>query len=91
MSNKPAEGDQSATKALLEEVGVLRQIANCLAVIAMSSRSARNLTDTKRMDILRKLGFDNINIAAILQSSPGSVSAQLSKVKTRKKRKPKAR
>lgn len=59
----------------------LKQIANCLAYLVIQTDDFKNRQKGDLMVVLDKFGFDNDAIAAILDSTPGGVSARLSQLK----------
>ena len=55
----------------------LQQIANCLAILMLSSPDLKDRTDAQKIVQLGRLGFDRHDIAAILDTTPGTVSVRL--------------
>lgn len=63
-----------------EQFEVLSKKVNAIiALLAMDKLGNKSKTDS--MLFLSQLGLDNSTIASMLDSTPGSVSAQISKVK----------
>ena len=56
----------------------LRQIANCLGYMALQMSEVKDKADTERIPFLNRLGYHRNEIAAILDTTPGTVSKQLS-------------
>jgi CRP-like cAMP-binding protein len=75
-------------KSLEQLTATTQQIAHCLAVLTIRFSDYRRKPKSECIPFLRDLGFDRNAIAAILGSTPDSVSVQLSKLKASKKGKP---
>lgn len=56
----------------------LRQIANTLAYFAAQSESMKNRKNTEKIPLLHRLGFDQAEIASILDTTIGTVRKELS-------------
>ena len=59
----------------------LRRISLCLGVLALRLSHHRFKKDVDRISFLSKLGFDRHEIAAILDTTPLSVSVAMTKLK----------
>jgi DNA-directed RNA polymerase specialized sigma24 family protein len=77
MPQKIAEAQQKpeTNDALIAS---LDRIARSLAVLAVYSSPYKDKPDTKRIPFLAALGFEKGDIAAILDTTPGTVQKQLS-------------
>jgi len=65
----------------------LGTIANCLAYLIVRSAELKDKTDNDLIPILASLGFERSAIAAVLQTTPGTVSVRLSRLKAESKSK----
>lgn len=63
----------------------LPQIANCLAYLVVNTGDLKGKNKQDLMPILSELGFDRRVIAAVLQTTPETVSVRLSQLKATKK------
>jgi hypothetical protein len=88
MAKKDVEGksdikphEDFTSKMLLEKINV---ICRSLGVLAMRFSPTRPKTDNERIHFLQSLGFDRNEIAAILSTTPGTVSVRLSESKSKK-------
>jgi hypothetical protein len=63
----------------------LRQIANCLAYLAVQTDDLKSKQKGDLMLVLASFGFDNDAIASVLDSTPESVSARRSQLKAETK------
>jgi CRP-like cAMP-binding protein len=63
----------------------LQQIANCLAYLVVNTGDLKGKNNRDLMPILSELGFDRRAIAAVLQTTPETVSVWLSNLKAAKK------
>lgn len=61
-----------------------QQIANSLAFLTMRFSDYRKKPNTERIPFLNNLGFDRHAIAAILDTTPNTVSVRLSQLKASK-------
>ncbi len=59
----------------------LKQIANCLAYLAIHTGELRDKSKGDLMQVLAGFGFDRAAIASLLDTTPESVSARLSQLK----------
>ena len=67
--------------ASFESAVHLRQIANCLAALLIESASFKEMDGTARILRLNDLGFDRNAIAALVGTTPGTVSVRLSEAR----------
>lgn len=74
-------------KSLQQLTATTQQIANCLGFLTIRFSHYRKKPKQEGMQFLHSLGFDRHAIAAILDSTPGAVSARLSELRSPKKRK----
>ena len=72
-------GDRMTARAL-------QQISNSLAYLVVNSSNLKGKKQQDLVPILSALGFDKKIIATVLQAEPGSVSEQLSELKTARKK-----
>lgn len=66
----------------------LRQIANTLGFLAVRPSDYRQKSDTEQIILLSNLGFDRNSIAAIVGTTPNTVSVRLSEAKVQQAKKP---
>ena len=66
----------------------LRQIANTLGFLVVNSSDFKDKTDTGRILFLSNLGFDRNSVAAIVGTTPQTVSTRLSEAKAQQAKKP---
>ena len=59
----------------------MQQIANCLGYLVIKNEQFKDLTDNDLIPVLWRLGFDRNDIAAILDTTPGTVSVRISRLK----------
>jgi RNA polymerase-interacting CarD/CdnL/TRCF family regulator len=59
----------------------IQQIANTLGFLAIQTSDYKGKTDTERIFFLSNLGFDRNSIAAIVGTTPATVSTRLSEAK----------
>lgn len=71
---------QSSTDAQLI-AQPLRQIANCLAFIAVNSVESKGMSKEDFMPILSSFGFEKKMIAALLQTDGKTVAARIKEAK----------
>jgi len=79
-------GDQ-CSEAISSVASSLDLIGKCLAILAIQSTSYRDKPDTELIPYLGSLGYSNDAIAAILDTTPGTVKKQLSISRTTKRKK----
>lgn len=65
----------------------LQQIAHCLAYIVLKTDKLKDKPNSDVIPVLAALGFDRSSIAAILQTTPETVSVCLSRLKTKSDKK----
>jgi hypothetical protein len=65
----------------------LRQIANTLGFLALRTSDYKEKTDTEQILFLANLGFDRNSIAAIVGTTPNTVSVRLSEAKAQQDKK----
>jgi hypothetical protein len=63
----------------------LKQIANCLAYLAINSGEVKDKSRPEGMALLESLGFDRQGIASIFQTSPDVVKQSLYLLRSSKK------
>ena len=63
----------------------LQQIANCLGYLVVHSEELRGKSNNELIPILMSLGFGRGGVAAILQTTPETVSVKLSQLKAKSK------
>ena len=63
----------------------LQQIANCLAYLVVHTDELKDKSNNDLIPILASLGFDRNAIAAVLQTTPPTVSVRLSQLKAEAK------
>jgi len=68
----------------------LKKVALCLGVLTLRLTHHRFKKDLDRISFLSKLGFDRHEIAAILDTTPLSVSVALTNLKKKSKKKAKS-
>jgi hypothetical protein len=68
-----------------QTVKYLHQIANCLAYLVVQTGDLKNKQKGDLMMVLADFGFDRTAIAAILDTTPESVSARISQIKAESK------
>ncbi|MFQ6091120.1 MAG: hypothetical protein ACE5OR_00305 [bacterium] len=61
----------------------LQQIANSLGYMVLQMSDLKDKNNSEKMPMLTSLGFDRKAIAAILRTTPETVSVTLSKMKAR--------
>ncbi len=83
MATKKSVSPPSAESLLTAQS--LQQIANCLAYLVVNTGDLKGKNKQDLMPILSDLGFDRKAIAAVLQTTPESVSVRLSQLKAAKK------
>ena len=75
---------------IVESVSIersLQQIANCLAYLVIHTGDLKEKPDKDVITTLTSFGFDRGVIAAVLQTTPESVSVQLSQQKAKSRTK----
>ena len=60
----------------------LQQIANCLAYLVVHTGELKDKSNAEQISALASLGFDRNAIAAVLQTTPLTVSVRLSELKS---------
>jgi len=83
---KKAKDPQTSGDAL-ERSTALQQIANTLGFLAMQTSDYKGKPDTDRIIFLSNLGFDRNSIAAIVGTTPATVSTRLSEAKAQQSKK----
>jgi len=77
------------TKAAIKESSFneqpLQQIANCLGYFVVTSGDLKGKSNNELIPVLASLGFDRNSIAAILQTTPETVSVKMSQLKAKSK------
>jgi CRP-like cAMP-binding protein len=68
----------------------LKRISLCLGVLALRLSHHRFKKDVDRISFLSKLGFDRHEIAAILDTTPLTVSVAMTNLKKKSKKKAKS-
>jgi len=63
----------------------LQQIANCLGYFVVTSGDLKGKPNNELIPVLASLGFDRNSIAAILQTTPETVSVRISRLKAKSK------
>jgi hypothetical protein len=96
MATKHAK--RNRTKSARSEVGApelasqgskaLAQIANTLGFLALRTSDYKDKSDTEQIIFLANLGFDRNSIAAIVGTTPSTVSVRLSEAKAQQAKKP---
>jgi hypothetical protein len=66
----------------------LQQIANTLGFLALRTSDYKNKSDTEQIIFLANLGFGRNSIAAIVGTTPSTVSVRLSEAKSQQTKKP---
>jgi len=61
----------------------LEQIAKCLGYLVLHTEQLKGKPNSDLIPILASLGFDRNSVADILQTTPGTVSVRLSKLKAK--------
>lgn len=89
---KPATqvSDESAVSAPMLDNAELKRISLCLGVLALRLGHHRFKRDNDRIPFLAKLGFNRHEIAAILDTTPLSVSVAMTNLKKRSKKRSKS-
>jgi hypothetical protein len=78
------QDDQALESSSIEQS--LKQIANCLAFLALQSDSLKGKEKYKDLiPLLASWGFDRHATAALLQTSPASVSVRMSELRAQAK------
>jgi hypothetical protein len=62
-------------------VAPMQQIANCLGYLVIKNEQFKDLSDNDLIPVLWRLGFGRNDIAAILDTTPGTVSVRISRLK----------
>lgn len=65
----------------------LQQIAHCLGFLLIQTDKLKNKSNNDLIPILASLSFDRSSIAAILQTTPETVSVRLSRLKAKSDKK----
>jgi CRP-like cAMP-binding protein len=86
-SSQAGENDYQLAESLDQLTARLQLVANCLGFLVVRFSDYRKKTDTERIPFLNSLGFDRNDIAAILGTTPNTVSVRLSEFRASKKRK----
>jgi hypothetical protein len=82
-SSKKTTANQAFNPKALEETNkALQQIAASLGFIVLQMSSHKDKKNPQRIQFLAKFGFDRNQIAAILDSTPNTISKELSVLKT---------
>jgi CRP-like cAMP-binding protein len=82
--------DESAVSAPSLDNLELKRISLCLAVLALRLGHHRFKKDNDRIPFLSKLGFNRHEIAAILDTTPLSVSVAMTNLKKKSKKRTKS-
>jgi hypothetical protein len=78
--------NESAVSAVQLDSHELKRISLCLGVLTLRLTHHRFKTDIDRISFLSKLGFDRHEIAAILDTTPLSISVAMTKLKNKSKK-----
>ena len=78
MPKKRASATVGEIRAL---VAPMQQIANCLGYLVIKNEQFKDLSDNDLIPVLWRLGFDRNDISAILDTTPGTVSVRISRLK----------
>jgi hypothetical protein len=70
-----------STSTPAADITALAQIANTLGFLALTTSDYKNKSDTEQIIFLANLGFDRNSIAAIVGTTPNTVSVRLSEAK----------
>lgn len=81
-STANAEEKQVDLEPLLRRLEV---ISRSLGILALRMAPTRHKTDTDRIHFLQGMGFDRNEIAAMLGTTPGTVSVRLSEKTSKRK------
>jgi CRP-like cAMP-binding protein len=65
----------------------LHQIAQCLAYLVLQTDGLKGKPNNELIPVLASFGFDRTDIASILQTTPGTVSVRLSRMKVKSDKK----
>jgi CRP-like cAMP-binding protein len=82
--------EESAVSSRQFDSSKLKRISLCLGVLALRFSHHRFKKDVDRISFLSKLGFDRHEIAAMLDTTPLSVSVAMTKLKKKSKKKAKS-
>jgi hypothetical protein len=63
----------------------LQQISNSLAYLVINTKDLKGKSKNELIPILAGLGFDNMAIASILQTTPQNVQVRLSQIRSKNK------
>jgi len=78
--SKYCKNSEPMTPALKDAAESLRQIAKCLGYIVVNAGELKDKKDADKIPILHHLGFDRHQIAAVLRTTPETVSVRLSEL-----------
>jgi len=81
--------EEAAVSAPMFDNAELKRISLCLGVLALRLGHHRFKKDNDRIPFLLKLGFDRHEIAAILDTTPLSVSVAITNLKKKSKKRTK--
>ena len=90
-NNKTSSQKPRAPRAADPGIGSsasLQQIANTLGFLALRNSDYKEKSDTDQIIFLSNLGFDRNSIAAIVGTTPNTVSVRLSESKAQQAKKP---
>ena len=85
-STKPQSA--SAAGPAVASSASLQQIANTLGFLALRNSDYKDKSDTDQIIFLSNLGFDRNSVAAIVGTTPNTVSVRLSEAKADQAKKP---
>jgi len=85
-SSKKTAATPGSTHIVAESAS-LRQIANTLGFLALRTSDYKDKTDTEQILFLANLGFDRNSVAAIVGTTPNTVSVRLSEAKAEQDKK----
>ncbi len=84
--NQAAPQTETPTVPRLDDLNKsLVLVARCLGALAVRFSVTRPKSDTERIHLLQSLGFDRREIAAILATTPNTVSVRLSERRKRQR------
>jgi len=86
-SKKTTNNQAYNTKALKGTNKSLQQIAASLGFVILQMSPLKNSKNSEKIRFLSKFGFDRNQIAAILDSTPNTISKELSVLKTKRGKK----
>jgi len=82
-THQSASGHSSAADS-----ASLKQIANTLGFLALHTSNYKDKPDTDQIIFLSNLGFDRNSIAAMVGTTPNTVSVRLSEAKAQQAKRP---